>query len=123
MKGLIALEEVPLNGPLRGFGPLGLEGGEDAPTVFNQFISTTIGLMTILAIVWFILTLLSGAIGIITAGGDKGKLETARQRITNGLIGLVVVIAAVFIVDFIGTLMGIPEILNPAEMLNRIITL
>lgn len=119
MKNLIAQSPVDLGPPFRGIGPLGLEGGEDAPTVFASFISTVIGFLTIVAIIYFVVTLFSGALGIITSGGDKGRLESARSRITSGLIGLVVVIAAIFIIDLIGSLFGLP-ILNIVELINRI---
>lgn len=38
--------------------------------------------------------LIMGGITWITAGGDKGKLEEARNKITNGIIGLAIVASA-----------------------------
>jgi len=38
--------------------------------------------------------LVLGGINWITAGGDKGKLEEARNKITNGIIGLAIVASA-----------------------------
>ena len=119
MKNLMAQNPVDLGPPFRGFGPLGLEGKEDAPTVFASFISTIIGFLTIAAIIYFLIALFSGALAIITSGGDKGKLEAAKSRITSGLVGLVIVIAAIFIIDLIGILFGFP-ILNIAELIKRI---
>lgn len=102
-----------------GFGPLG-KGGEEAISTFTKFLSGTIGLMTIIAIIWFVFVLIAGAIGIISSGGDKAALETARKRITTGLVGLTVVIAALFIIDLIGFIIGI-DILN-IEYLFGLIT-
>lgn len=101
-------------GPFTGFGPLGtnLTGEGQGIARFSSFISSVIGLMTIIAIIWFVFVFITGAISMITAGGDKAALETARKKISSGLIGLVVVIAAVFIFDLVGTLIGIPNILN-----------
>ena len=110
----------PEKGGLRGFGPLGLEQGQDAPTIFTKFISSTIGLMTIIAIIWFAFVLITGAIGIISSGGDKASLETARKKITTGIVGLVVVIAAIFIIDLIGRLIGLPDILDLPTLLEKI---
>ena len=117
-KNLIAGEAV-IGPPFEGYGPLGLEGGGDAPTIFASFISTIVGFLTIISFIYFVVSLFSGALGIITSGGDKGRLESARSRITSGLVGLVVVIAAIFIIDLIGSLFGIP-ILNIVELINRI---
>ncbi len=121
---LLAQEGKNLGDPLRGIGPLGLEGdpsGEGAPGIFNKFISGTIGLLTIIAIIWFVLLLITGAYGFMSAGGDKAQIETARKRIVTGLIGLIIVVAAVFIVDLFGELIGIKDILNPAELLKKIL--
>ena len=49
--------------------------------------------ITIAAIVAFVF-LIWGGIQWITSGGDKTGLENARNRITNAIIGLVIVVAA-----------------------------
>lgn len=106
-------------GDLSGFGDLGNPGGNGV-NIFSNFISSAIGLMTIIAIIWFVFVFFSGAIGIITAGGDKQALENSRKRIISGLIGLVVVIAAIFVVRLIGFLIGIPNILNIGQLFGQI---
>ena len=106
-------------GELKGFGPLGNPEGSGI-NLFSRFISTTIGLMTIVAIIWLAFVLISGALGVMGAGGDKQAMESARKRITSGLIGLVVVIAALFILDLVGTIFGIPNILNIGELFEQI---
>lgn len=124
MKDLIALRPVfEAEELLEGIGILGLEGRDPgtAPSIFNRFISTVIGLMTIIAVIWFIFLIIAGAYGIMTAGGDKANMEAARKRITTGIAGLVIVVAAVFIVDLIGKIIGIENILNPAYLLKKII--
>jgi hypothetical protein len=108
-------------GPIEGFGPLGLEGAgtDTAPSVFSNFLSTIIGLLTIIAAIWFVVLFITGAIGIIISGGDKNALEDARKKITTGIIGIVVVIAAVFIIDLIGSLIGL-DILNITGLFQQI---
>ena len=117
--------QVPIFPPggLRGKGPLGLEGITDstkAGGVFNKFISTTIGVMTIIAIIWFIVQFFSGAVAIVSSSGDKQKLSEAKGKITSALIGLVVVVAAIFLVELIGKILGIDLILNPAEFVTNV---
>lgn len=115
MTNLLAATSIPLAPPggFAGFGPLGnVTSGEEAVSTFSKFISSTIGIMTVVAILWFIFVFITGAIGIIGAGGDKAALEVAKKRIANGLIGLVVTIASIFIIKLIGYLIGIPDILN-----------
>jgi hypothetical protein len=114
-----SLADIEL-GPLRGFGPLGNPEERTAVSTFSNFISSTIGLLTIIAIIWFVFILITGGIGIMSAGGDKQSLENAQKRITTGLIGLVVVVVGIFIVRLIGGLIGIPDILNVSNLFDLI---
>ena len=110
------------NSSLEGFGPLGLKNNSaaDAPNLFATFISSAVGLITIIGVIWFIFIIISGAIGIISSGGDKNSLESAKKRITNGIIGLIVTISGLIVLNFIGTILGIPTILNFADMFAKI---
>jgi hypothetical protein len=104
MMNLLA-DDIQLE-PLTGYGPLGNPGGDGVP-IFAKFISSAVGLMTIIAIIWFVFTFFLGAIGIIGAGSDKQALESSRKKIVTGIIGLIVTIAAIFIIRLIGTIFGI----------------
>jgi hypothetical protein len=55
----------------------------------------------------FFFVLLTGAISWITSGGDKQALEGARSKITNGLIGLVILFVAFAVIQFIESFFGI----------------
>ena len=124
MKNLQA--QIPVYPPgekLEGEGPLGLEGklSSEGILIFQKIISSAIGVITIIATIWFIVQFITGAVGIISSGGDKAKYEEARSKITNGLIGLVVTIAGIFIIDLFGNLIGI-DVLNIVDsILNLII--
>ena len=121
MKNYLAIDLGP-DGGFRGLGPLGLEGqagGSSAISVFSRTISSAIGIMTVIAIIWFIFQFFTGAISIIGAGGDKAKIEAARQKITTGLIGLVVVVVGIFLIDLIGGLLGL-EILDIERLIFRL---
>lgn len=121
------LAQVPINlappGGFTGFGKIGLEGGDKAGTsanVFASVISTTIGVITVVAIIWFLIQLLIGAVGIIGSGGDKTKVEQARAKITSAVTGLIVVIAGIFIASLIGALLGIPNILDIGSLITNL---
>ena len=119
MKNLIAQVEVPVPGNFSGLGSIGQPGATPATTL-AQVISTTIGLLTVIAALFFMFILITGAIGIISSGGDKGAFEDARRKITTGAIGLVVAIAAMFIMDIIATILGIQGILNLQGVVQNI---
>lgn len=118
MKHLIAQRQYNL-GPINGIGPLG-DPQMEGPSLFARLLSGVIGFLTIIAALFFIFQLITGAIAIISAGGDKGALENARNKLTTGVIGIIVVIAAIFIVDLVATFLGIPNILDIQSMIDLI---
>lgn len=127
MRNLIA-EDIPLTkeGGFKGFGALGFEGttpsAAGALGIFATAVSAVIGIMTLVAFIWFTFQFLIGAIRIMGSGGDKGALEAAKKQITSGIIGLVVVIAAVFVVSLLGYILGIPNPLNPFSLVKGIVS-
>ncbi|PWU23783.1 hypothetical protein C5B42_01830 [Candidatus Cerribacteria bacterium 'Amazon FNV 2010 28 9'] len=59
-----------------------------------------VGLLVFIYLVW-------GGVEWITAGGDKSKTESARQKLTNAIIGLAIVAAAFAISQVLSTFFGI----------------
>lgn len=113
-----------LGGWFEGLGPLGGQGSSIRTTLgaagtFSKFISTTIGVMTIVAFIWFIFTLFSGAIAWLSSGGDKQKLQNAQKQITTGLTGLIIVISAIFLIKIVGFVFGF-DILNIQGFITNI---
>lgn len=68
----------------------------------QRLITTAIGVGVIVGIVLFFFLLLIGAIRWITAGGDKGQIESAGKTITNALIGLAILLSIFAIIQLIG---------------------
>ena len=116
--GGVLAKDVEL-GPLKGVGPLGNFGAEEAPNLFERIISGIIGIMTVVAGIWFIFTFLVAGIEWLSSGGDKNKLASAQGKITQSVIGLVIIIAAIFFIQLIGTLLGLPNILKPANFVKN----
>jgi hypothetical protein len=117
MNNLLSINLYPPGG-FTGFGPLGnpnpgnVSDASGSVNVFAKFLSSIIGVLTVVGIIWFIIVLITGAISWIGAGNDKNAVENAKKKITNGIIGLIITITAVLILDLFGTLLGIPGILN-----------
>ncbi|MDP2684812.1 MAG: hypothetical protein Q8P20_07300 [bacterium] len=120
MKYLAQINLYDTSTNLKGFGPLGLEQGQDGIKTFATFLSSAVGLITIIGIIWMVFIIITGSVAIITSGGDKQALESARKKITNGIIGLVVLVSSLFILSLIGKLIGIPTILDIATMFSKL---
>ena len=57
--------------------------------------------------IFFLVQVVIGGISWISAGGDPKALEAARARITNAIIGLVIVVAAFAVSLMVTTVLGI----------------
>ncbi len=108
--------------PGQGFGPwgnLGSQGIGEAAGALTNIISQIIGVMTIIAGIWFIFQFIISAYGYMTAGGDQQKMSTATKKITSALIGLIVVVTAYAIMSLLGKLLGF-EFLNLTSLIENL---
>lgn len=109
--------------PVGGFtlpGPLGQVGdGTGAAVTLEGIISTAIGVMTIIAFIWFVIQFFIAAVQIIGSGGDKAALTSARSKLSTSVIGLIVVIGAIFFIELVGTILGL-DILSLADLIGRL---
>lgn len=92
---------------------------EDPGANIEAIISNVVGFLTILGAIFFIVYFLLAAFEWITSGGDSGKLTTARNKMMQGILGLVILVAAYGIIGLIGSIVGI-ELLEPAKLLESI---
>lgn len=110
-----------LSPPTTAFAPdvtktgAGVVGG---PIV--EFISNLLGFITGLAGILFLIYLIFAGLSWVSSGGDKGKVEAARNQMTQAALGLVVVIAAYAIAGVVGRVLGL-DILNPVKVIETII--
>lgn len=88
-------------------GALGSGGNETGPAALGSIISSLIGVFLILSFAAAFLFMTLGGFDWITSGGDKAKLQSARDKITNALVGLVVVGASWAVMMIVANFMGI----------------
>jgi hypothetical protein len=85
-------------------GPL---SGTDPQTGLNNVVNSLISIVFAAAGLLFLAMLFAGGIAWITAGGDPKAVAAARSRLTNALIGLVIVVAAFAIAQIILKVLGL----------------
>ncbi len=71
--------------------------------VIQNIINASLALAAIVAV--FLITY--SAFQYVTSGGDKAKVDTARKRIVYAIIGLVVILFAFGIINFISQITGV----------------
>ncbi len=117
---------MPNSTPLGQFTPpseafsTGSETAEGAASNLQLFISNMIGMLTILAGMFFIFYFMLGAFSWVTAGGDAGKVSKARDQIIQGAIGLVLIVAAYGIIGLLGRVVGL-DILRPGMAILNLV--
>jgi len=108
-------------GNLKGLGPLGnfsVSNADPGSSLLAKTLSLTIGILTLVAFFWFMFILITGGLAWLSSGGDKAKVQEAQKRITNGFIGLIIVLISYFIIKLIGYILKI-DILNLGSLLNQ----
>lgn len=73
---------------------------------FSLFLSNLIKLIFAIAALVFVFMIVWGAWEWLTSGGDKEKVASARQRIINAIIGLVLFAIAFAVIGVLGTFTG-----------------
>lgn len=91
----------------------GGDNPESAPTQFAITMATLWQTIIIVGGLAFLLYFLWGGLNWIMAGGDKGKLEESKSRITQGLVGLAILAASYVVVKFLESAIGL-DLLNIA---------
>lgn len=98
----------------------GSETTQGALSNLESLISNLIGLLTALGAIMFVIYFIVGAFEWITSGGDKGKLEKARNRMLQGMLGMILVVASYSLLGLLSGVIGI-DFLNPAKQIEEII--
>jgi uncharacterized oligopeptide transporter (OPT) family protein len=102
-----------------------LEGPGIQPDLGNpakpleDFLSQLIGILTIIAVIYFIIQIIFAGYSFISAQGNKDKIEAARSRLTNGILGLTIVVVALGAGAFIASLLGIQNPLNLQDLIPK----
>lgn len=89
--------------PAPTVGPSGNAG----VTFLQNAIPAVIVLGLVVGVIIFFFTLIMGAIQWISSGGDKQGVEAARGKVTNAIIGLVILFAVFAIIKLVEYFFGI----------------
>jgi hypothetical protein len=87
-----------------------------AATNLELFISNALGALTVIAGLMFIFYFVLGALNWVTAAGEKGKVEKAREQMVQGVVGMVVIVISYALIGIVGTFVGL-NLLKPGTLL------
>lgn len=81
--------------------------GNPGVTFLQNSIPAAITLILIVGAVIFLFVLLIGAVQWIMSGGDKSAVEAARGKISNAIVGLVILFAVFAIIELLNIFFNI----------------
>lgn len=74
---------------------------------FGALLSKYLGVIMVMAALLLLLYLVWGSVEWITSEGDKGKLEKARNKMMQAIIGIIVLAASIGIFNLLQNFLGI----------------
>ena len=111
---LLAEVTYQLSGP--GLNPT---DGADATSKLEKLASNLIGAITTIAVIFFIIQIIFAGFGFLSAQGDEKKMEINRTKLTNGILGLVIVVVAVGLGSLIAKILGLDYALDLESMFTN----
>ena len=74
---------------------------------FGKLMGSLLSFIMAIAAIMVLIYLLWAGLDWITSAGDKGKLETARLKITNAIVGIIVLAASTGLLTLIQGFLGL----------------
>ncbi len=96
-----------INNPILNQNLQDIAQNQSAGSFFALFLPKLLTLGLIIGVLIFFFIIVIGAIQWISSGGDKNALEGARSKITNAIVGIVVLFAVFAVLRLVGDFLGI----------------
>lgn len=102
--------------------PAGINPGASPASTLESLISNIIGFLSLVGIIFFVFQIIFAGYAFLSSQGDEKKLQVARDRLTNGILGITIVIIALGAGALIAFIMGIDTstIFNLNSIINRL---
>ncbi|MCX6726867.1 MAG: hypothetical protein NTY75_03570 [Candidatus Shapirobacteria bacterium] len=111
---LLAVVYPPLIGP-------GIQPTANPVGVLETIISTIVGVLTIVAVIFFAIQIIFAGYSFISSEGDAKKMEEARKKLTEGVLGVFIVVIALGAAALIGRLTGLGgNVLDLQSLLSKL---
>ena len=86
---------------------IGKYGAQKGIQTIGELLTNIFNAMIIAGAIILVIMIIWSGIDWMTAGGDKERLQRAQKRLTNALVGFVILICVFAIANFIGGFFGL----------------
>ena len=90
----------------------------DPTTQVEDTISMIIGFLTVVGVVYFAIQVILAGYSFLSSQGDKTKLEQARKKLTDSILGLTIIVVAVGLAALLAGLLGLDNIFDLDQTLK-----
>jgi len=105
-------------GAIKGTGRFYTDPASSPSQVDNIF-TMVVTFLTIVGGLTFLIYFIIGGLSWVSAGGDAKKVESAKSNMTNGAIGMIIIVASYSIIWIVGKVLGV-DILNPGSTISSL---
>ncbi len=106
-----------------GDGPgIKVDTGSTPATQLENILSMVLGFLTIVAVIYFVIQIILAGYAFISGQGDEKKIEAARKKLTDGILGLTIVVIALGVSAFLAKLLGLENVFNLNDFVNNLPT-
>jgi len=95
-------------------------GSGDPASVFGRYIGTFWGLAYAIGALIFILYFIWGGVEWIMGGGNEERVTNAKNKISNGILGLALLAGSWALIQAIGYVLGVDVLANLAIILTNL---
>jgi len=83
-----------------------------ATSQFEKYLTTIIGILTIVGVLWFVFQVIFSGYAFISSAGDPKKMEKAQQQLIQSILGIIIVIVSTVIVGLFLKILGLGNVFN-----------
>jgi type IV secretion system pilin len=92
---------------------------ENSITQLEKIISSVIGIMTVFGAIFFTINIILAGFSLMSSRGDSEKTKSGKKRLTDGVIGLAIIVLAYGLGALITNLLGINNVFDLTKVLTR----
>ncbi len=86
----------------------------------ESIFSSVIGILTIAGVIYFVIQIILAGYSLIASHGDEKELQTGTKRLTNGIMGLAIIVLAYGLGALFTNLLGMSNVFDLTKVLQPI---
>lgn len=86
----------------------------------EKYITEIVGILTIVGVIYFTLQIIFAGYAMLSSEGDPKKIEVARDRLTQSILGLFIVFVALIFAALVARLAGIENVFDLQSVFSKL---